>query len=46
MTIFFVSIAKAAKYPKDPLLRFVFGLAGDRDVGLRSDERMSLRVLK
>ena len=46
MTIFFVSIAKAAKYPKEPFVMFVLGLAGDRDVGLRSDERISRSVLK
>jgi hypothetical protein len=46
ITIFFISIEKAEKYPRDPLLKFVLGLAGDKDVGLRSDERISLRVLK
>jgi len=46
MTIIFVSIANAAKYPNDPFVRFVLGFAGDRDVGLLSDERISLRVLK
>jgi hypothetical protein len=44
-TMLFVSIVYAAKCPSEPLLMLVVGLAGESEVGARSDIRMSFRVL-